>query len=190
MQKIRDSIFARKALQSIRRKARDEKRKRKKRLESLDLKVVVLAPEQVAQLRREQVEARRQQKTEKKEARVARIQGVKDRAAAKVRAELEARWGRELERAGWKETHKGWRHGNKASVSIEEALSAVRRAKEEEKAGKDEQIEKYLVESGWTGHANGVWGRPNWEKDDGLCLRTLRQAYKIQLGLDATAVEN
>lgn len=48
-------------------------------------------------------------------------------------------------------------------------------------------IPEMLVLKGWTmtGPNHDVWSRPNWEKKDGDCNRTMKQAYKIQLKLDA-----
>jgi hypothetical protein len=90
---------------------------------------------------------------------------------------------------GWKQTAKGWRHGNKASVDFEQAnrqvIADLTKAKAEHEAG----IPEVLRSKGWTEGENGTWSRPNWQIEGGLRYRTLKQAYKIQIGLEAQGVK-
>lgn len=96
-----------------------------------------------------------------------------------------AKWARKLMAHGWKETSKGWRHGKGASLSILDAISTLNRSLHEGRIQAEAAIPAFLEEKGWvcTGPNKDVWMIKNWEKAEGFCYRTLKQAYKIQLGL-------
>ena len=51
-------------------------------------------------------------------------------------------------------------------------------------------IPAFLRENGWTQSEvdPNVWSKPNWEYPEGNCVRTLKQAYKIQYALSAQEV--
>jgi hypothetical protein len=98
-----------------------------------------------------------------------------------------AKWERKLDREGWQHSVSGWSKDGVGPLPTEEAIIVRNRERREYKAGFDERAEAYLLNKGWEcGGPNGdVWSRPNWEVDDGRCYRSLRRAYRIQVGLDS-----
>jgi hypothetical protein len=100
-------------------------------------------------------------------------------------AKLVAKWERKLLREGWEQDgNNSW---GKDNLSIEDAIILRNKQKREEKVGFDDRAAEYLLSRGWEvgGVNNDVWSRDNWEISEGRCFRTLRRAYKLQLGLDA-----
>jgi hypothetical protein len=178
-------LKAKKESRQAYRKARAE---RKHRLAQLDLPVTYVSDEEVARMNAERTEEKRARKCAKVEARQSRINAKKQRAADKEQVRLYDKWTRKLLLHEWKLTQKGWRKGREASVTIEEAIVTLNKELRQAKKDESDKIPDFLKERGWsvTGPNQDVWVRQNWDTD-GLCYRTLRQAYKLQLGLDAKA---
>jgi rubrerythrin len=68
----------------------------------------------------------------------------------KARAAEEVRLTNKLLNKGWKQTQKGFRLGNKASMSLQEAVAVQRKLELKEKAELLNRMESYLIENGWT----------------------------------------
>lgn len=78
-----------------------------------------------------------------------------------------------------------WQQPKERPVVVKEGPSKGQRRRERLEA--EAAIPAFLTENGWTQSEvdPGVWSRPNWEQPDGECVRTLKQAYRIQYALTA-----
>jgi hypothetical protein len=104
------------------------------------------------------------------------------RRLAEELALTHAKWSAKLTTHGWKETQKGWRLGNKASVPIDQAIRELNASlKEANRPLNDAELAQWLTESGWTcvGPNKDVWMIKNWDRPEGNCYCSLRQAAKI-----------
>jgi len=167
-------------LKDLRVKDRQEKRSRKRRLVDLEFCTTYVSEKEI--------ERARQASRDKK---AARSQKINDRIVAKKAKEqtrLEFLWDKKLSKAGLKKTSNGeWKIGRSASMATGEALAELAAHKRQQRGHHVLVMKDHLEKSGWTvgGPSQDVWSKPNWEKSEGNCSRTLHQAYKIQLKLDA-----
>jgi tetrahydromethanopterin S-methyltransferase subunit G len=181
MKMILDAEKQRKALRTAERK---EKRERKRRLEALDQKVTYVSDEEMAKMRAEAQAARDNKKRDKALAQAARQQAKHD----KEQDRLEALKEKKLVHAGFVQTKGGdWKIGRSAAITAEEALAEIAAVKRQRRGYEQPVIEDVLNKGGWTQSEidPNVWSRPNWEKNEGNCVRTFKQAYKIQLKLNS-----
>jgi len=56
-------------------------------------------------------------------------------------------------------------------------------AKKQAQQSFEASLPLYLSNNGWTELGKDLWSKPNWEISGGDCVRSLKQAYKIQLKL-------
>jgi hypothetical protein len=151
-----------------------------------------MTPEEARKYHRGVSQRLSEQKILKEKRRKARITAKQQKQIANDQDRIRARWAKSLIKEGWKETESGWRLGNRDPLPIDQALVDMRAAKRDEKAGYDDRLAAWLTECGWqrTGPDNDTWMIKNWEKPDGYCYRTLRQAAKIQMKLTPDLVDD
>lgn len=132
-------------------------------------------------------------------------------------AKLVAKWERKLDRECWQKSNGGWSKDGEPPVSVEDAIVRLNQERRASKDGFEERAAEYLTSRGWEPVAPAytfdtyrivsqyprdgkvteyetreqtvpsTWKRPNWQKSDGDCYRSLRRAYRLQIGLDAEA---
>lgn len=71
------------------------------------------------------------------------------RQRAKAQALHEKAVNKKLTNLGWKQTSKGWRRGNEASVPATEALATVNAEKRAAKEEFNREAEEYILKNGW-----------------------------------------